>query len=89
MARLRSANQQFSQRQLKVTENYIIETPRGAAGLVIRDRRGFRFFSANREFDALDGKAFANPQSAAAAAIRQAQRISRAPRSSSDSSFAR
>jgi hypothetical protein len=84
-----SANQPFTRRQLKMTENYIIETPHGAAGLVIRDRRGFRFFSANREFDALDGKAFANPQSAAAAAIQQAQRISRAARLSSATSFTR
>lgn len=81
-----SVNQQFNHGSCKMTENYIIETPHGAAGLVIRDRRGFRFFSANHEFDALEGKAFANPQSAAAAAIQQAQRISRAARLSSASS---
>jgi hypothetical protein len=54
-----------------MSENYIIETPRGAAGLVVRDRRGFLFFSAAREFDVLDGRSFASPQHATAAAIRR------------------
>jgi len=34
-----SVNQPFTRRQLKMTENYIIETPHGAAELVIRERR--------------------------------------------------
>ena len=51
-------------------DHYIIETLHGAAGLVVRDRRGFMFFSATREFDVLDGKTFASPQHATAAAIR-------------------
>jgi hypothetical protein len=63
-----------------MTESYIIETPHGAAGLVIRDRRGFLFFSASRVFDALDGQAFASPRSAAAAAIRQELRVSKRAR---------
>jgi hypothetical protein len=54
-----------------MSENYIIETPYGAAGLVVRGRRGFVFFSAAREFDVLEGKSFASPQRAAAAAIRE------------------
>jgi hypothetical protein len=55
-----------------MSENYIIETPYGAAGLVVRDRRGFLFFSAAREFDVLEGKSFASPECAAAAATRRA-----------------
>ena len=54
-----------------MSENYIIETLHGAAGLVVRDRRGFMFFSATKQFDAMDGKSFASPQQATAAAIRQ------------------
>ncbi|WP_346347282.1 hypothetical protein [Bradyrhizobium sp. dw_411] len=54
-----------------MSDNYIIETHHGAAGLVVRDRLGFVFFSATREFDVLDGKSFASPQHATAAAIRQ------------------
>jgi hypothetical protein len=54
-----------------VTDNYIIETPRGAAGLVIRGQGGFLFFSAKREFDVLDGQLFPSPERAAAAAIKQ------------------
>ena len=54
-----------------MSDHYIIETLHGAAGLVVRDRRVFMFFSATREFDVLDEKAFASPQRATAAAIRQ------------------
>jgi hypothetical protein len=48
---------------------YIIETRKGAAGIVIRDGRGFRFFAARREFDSLDGHLFATPRAAEAAAL--------------------
>jgi hypothetical protein len=47
---------------------YIIETCKGAAGIVVRDGRGFRFFAAKREFH-LDGQLFATPRAAEAAAV--------------------
>jgi hypothetical protein len=43
---------------------------------VIKDRCGFLFFAATRDFDILDGKSFATPERAAKAANRQAQRLS-------------
>lgn len=49
---------------------YIIEVRSAAAGLVVRDRNGFRFFSAAPDFAGLDGRAFRNPQEAEKAAIR-------------------
>ena len=52
-----------------MTDNYIIETPRGAAGVVVRNRGRFLFFSARKEFDILDGQSFPSPERAAAAAI--------------------
>lgn len=63
-----------------MSKNYIIETPRGAAGVVIKDRRGFLFFAASRDFDVLDGKSFATPERAARAANQQAQRLSKTSR---------
>jgi hypothetical protein len=62
---------QLAERMHAMVDNYIIETPRGAAGLVVRSGRGFLFFSAKREFDILDGQLFPNPERAAKAAIRQ------------------
>ena len=47
---------------------YIIETRNGAAGIVVRDGRGFRFFAAQRAFDRLDGHLFATSWAAEAAA---------------------
>ena len=48
----------------------IIEVRSVAAGLVVRDRNGFRFFAATPEFSGLDGRTFRNPQEAEKAAIR-------------------
>jgi hypothetical protein len=52
-----------------MSSSYIIETRNGAAGVVVRDGRGFRFFAARREFDSLDGHLFATPRAAEAAAL--------------------
>jgi hypothetical protein len=52
-----------------MSNSYIIETWKGAAGIVVRDGRGFRFFAAKREFDSLDGHLFATPRAAEAAAL--------------------
>lgn len=52
-----------------MTDNYIIETSQGAAGLVVRSGRGFMFFSAKKEFDVLEGRLFTSPARAVKAAI--------------------
>jgi hypothetical protein len=51
-----------------MSSTYIIETRLGAAGIVVRDGRGFRFFAAQRAFTRLDGHLFATPRAAEAAA---------------------
>jgi hypothetical protein len=48
---------------------YIIETRTEVAGIVVRDGRGFRFFAAGPEFNGLDGRLFATPRAAEAAAF--------------------
>jgi hypothetical protein len=52
-----------------LSSTYIIETSKGAAGIVVRDGRGFRFFAATSEFSGLDGRLFATPRAAEAAAF--------------------
>lgn len=60
-----------------MTDNYIIETPHRAAGVVVRNDRGFLFFSAGRDFDNLDGKIFQTPEKATRAAIQHETRLKR------------
>jgi hypothetical protein len=55
-----------------MSDTYIIETRKGAAGIVVRDGRGFRFFAATRAFDGLEGKVFGTPKEAETAALRHA-----------------
>jgi hypothetical protein len=52
-----------------MSSTYVIETRRGAAGIVVRDGRGFRFFAAMQELGDLDGRLFATPRAAEAAAF--------------------
>jgi hypothetical protein len=58
-------------------DNYIIEIRSSEegitvqAGLVVRDGRWFRFFSATSAFDRLEGQLFDNPRAAQRAALRQ------------------
>jgi hypothetical protein len=49
---------------------YIIEVANQTAGIVVREAHGaaFKFFSAARHFDALEGMAFADPSGAERAA---------------------
>jgi hypothetical protein len=54
-----------------MVDNYIIETDFGAAGLVVRSGRDFMFFSAKKEFNALEGRLFSSPERAVKAAIQQ------------------
>ena len=51
-------------------DSYVIEARKGAAGIVVRDGRGFRFFAATRDFISLEGKLFGTPKEAEAAAVR-------------------
>lgn len=51
-------------------DTYIIETRKGAAGIVVHDGRGFRFFAAAHEFNSLEGQVFSTPRQAEAAALR-------------------
>jgi hypothetical protein len=43
-------------------DTYIIETRKGAAGIVVRDGRGFRFFAATHDFNGLEGQVFGTPK---------------------------
>jgi hypothetical protein len=56
-----------------MSNTYIIEVGSESAGIVVRDRTGFRFFSASRRFNPLDGKVFRSARDAERAAIRFAQ----------------
>lgn len=51
---------------------YLIEVDGTAAGIVVRDRRRFRFWAATHDFNDLEGKLFSNPHEAEKAAIRHA-----------------
>jgi hypothetical protein len=47
---------------------FIIETGGVAAGVVVREGRKYRFFSASSEFQTLDGQDYASPRAAQKAA---------------------
>ncbi len=51
-----------------MSDAYIIEVHSTAAGLIVRERGGFRFFSAAAEFAGLDGHLFRNSGAAERAA---------------------
>jgi hypothetical protein len=53
-----------------MSDTYIIETRKGAAGIVVRDGGGFRFFAATNDFNGLEGQVFGTPKEAEAAALR-------------------
>jgi hypothetical protein len=53
-----------------MNDSYIIETARGAAGIVVRDGAGFRFFAAAHAFAGMEGQFFCNPKAAETAARR-------------------
>jgi hypothetical protein len=55
-----------------MSDNYIIEVRSGAAGIVVRDGRQYRFFAASHAFNALDGRLFKTPKDAEKAALLQA-----------------
>lgn len=53
-----------------MSDTYIIEVSNQAAGIVIRDRGGYRFFAASHRFNALEGQLFRNARDAERAALR-------------------
>jgi hypothetical protein len=53
-----------------MSDSYIIEVSSEAAGIVVRDKSGFRFFAATHRFNPLDGRVFKNAREAERAATR-------------------
>jgi hypothetical protein len=60
---------------IAMSEGYTIDADDETAGIVVRyeEERGFRFHSASRTFDALDGHVFVTPAAAQRAAREFAQ----------------
>ena len=63
-------------RRMNMSEGYTIDADNETVGIVVRyeGERGFRFHSASKTFDAIDGQVFVNP----AAAQRAAREFARA-----------
>jgi hypothetical protein len=57
---------------LAMSDTYIIEVCSQAAGIVVRDPGGYRFFAASHRFNALEGQLFRNAREAERAAARLA-----------------
>jgi hypothetical protein len=55
-----------------MSDTYIIEVGSQAAGIVVRDAAGYRFFAATHRFNVLEGQLFRNAREAERAAIRVA-----------------
>jgi hypothetical protein len=70
-------------------DTYIVETRKGAAGIVVRDGSGFRFFAATHDFDHLDGELFGSPKDAEAAAHQHIGGVKEAPNVSRKDHLAR
>jgi len=52
-----------------MSDSYIIEVSSRAAGIVVRDAAGYRFFAASQPFYRLDGRLFRNAADAQRAAV--------------------
>jgi hypothetical protein len=55
-----------------MSDTYIIEVRSKAAGIVVRDLDGYRFFAATHYYNPLEGQLFRNARDAEHAAIRLA-----------------
>ena len=53
-----------------MSDTYIIEVSSQAAGIVVRDRGGYRFFAATHRFNFLEGQVFRSARDAERAAKR-------------------
>ena len=51
-----------------MSDTYIIEVGSQAAGIVVRDPKGYRFFAATHRFNGLEGRLFRNAREAERAA---------------------
>jgi hypothetical protein len=56
-----------------MSDTYIIEVGSQAAGIVVRDPRGYRFFAASHRFYRLEGQLFRSAREAERAARRLAE----------------
>lgn len=56
-----------------MSDTYIIEVSSQAAGIVVRDPEGFRFFAASHRFNGMEGQLFRNAREAERAAFQFAQ----------------
>jgi hypothetical protein len=66
-----TSQQAFAAREVAAGDSgeaFVIETADTAAGVIVRQRGGYRFFASNDRFQLLDGSVFKNPQAAQAAA---------------------
>jgi hypothetical protein len=52
-----------------MSDTYIIEVSSQAAGIVVRDPDGYRFFAASHRFNAMEGQLFRNAREAERAAF--------------------
>jgi hypothetical protein len=52
-----------------MSDTYIIEVSSQAAGIVVRDTGGFRFFAASHRFNPMEGLLFRNAREAERAAM--------------------
>ncbi|WP_084800125.1 hypothetical protein [Bradyrhizobium sp. Ai1a-2] len=57
-----------------MSQAYVIEVSNRTAGIIVREERGFRFFSSERVFDSLDGHHFGSARAAERAASALVQR---------------
>jgi hypothetical protein len=55
-----------------MSDRYIIEVNSQAAGVIVRNAEGFRFFAASQRFGRMEGKLFRNAIEAERAALRLA-----------------
>jgi hypothetical protein len=55
-----------------MSDTYIIEVSSKAAGIVVRNPDGYRFFAATHHFNALEGQLFRNAREAERAAVKLA-----------------
>jgi hypothetical protein len=55
-----------------MSDTYIIEVRSEAAGIVVRNPEGYRFFAATHRFNPLEGQLFRNARHAKPAAVRLA-----------------
>ena len=56
----------------EMPDTYIIEVGSQAAGIVVRDANGYRFFAASHRFNRIEGELFRNAREAERAAMRLA-----------------